>query len=126
MSSNWLSHTDPLFGKLNILKFKDILDVNSKIFMHKYFNSQLPGSFNNMFTPFAEPNRTKNFILEKPRNKRLETFPKAFLPKCWNALSLDHKNTISHSSFKKYIREDLINEYNEFTCTNNNCSSCSI
>ena len=25
-----------------------------------YFNSQLPGSFNNMFTPFAEPNRTKN------------------------------------------------------------------
>ena len=50
---------------------------------------------------------------------------KAFLPKCWNALSLDHKNTISHSSFKKYIREDLINEYNEFTCTNNNCSSCS-
>ena len=126
VSSNWLSHTDPLFGKLNILKFKDILDVNSKIFMHKYFNSQLPGSFNNMFTPFAEPNRTKNFILEKPRNKRLETFPKAFLPKCWNALSLDHKNTISHSSFKKYIREDLINEYNEFTCTNNNCSSCSI
>ena len=33
---------------------------------------------------------------------------KAFLPKCWNALSLDHKNTISHSSFKKYIREDLL------------------
>ena len=112
VSSNWLSHTDPLFGKLNILKFKDILDVNSKIFMHKYFNSQLPGSFNNMFTPFAEPNRTKNFILEKPRNKRLETFPKAFLPKCWNVLFLDHKNTISHSSLKKYIREDLINEYN--------------
>ena len=126
MMSCVMAHTDPLFGKLNILKFKDILDVNSKIFMHKYFNSQLPGSFNNMFTPFAEPNRTKNFILEKPRNKRLETFPKAFLPKCWNALSLDHKNTISHSSFKKYIREDLINEYNEFTCTNNNCSSCSI
>ena len=42
------------------------------------------------------------------------------------ALSLDHKNTISHSSFKKYIREDLINEYNEFTCTNNNCYSCSV
>ena len=71
-------------------------------------------------------NRTKNFILEKPRNKRLETFPKAFLPKCWNAVSLDHKNKISNSSFKKYIREDLINEYDEFTCTNNNCSSCSI
>jgi len=74
VSGNWLSHTDPLFGKLNILKFKDIFDVNSKIFMHKYFNSQLPESFNNMFTPFAAPNRTKNFILEKPRNKRLDTF----------------------------------------------------
>ena len=34
-----------------------------------------------MFTPFAEPNRTKDFILEKPRNKRPKTFPKAFLPK---------------------------------------------
>ena len=47
----------------NILEIKDIFDVNSKIFMHKYFNSQLPESFNNMFTPFAAPNKTKNFIL---------------------------------------------------------------
>ena len=36
------------------VKFKDILDVNSKIFMHKYFNSQLPGSFNNMFITRTE------------------------------------------------------------------------
>ena len=28
------------------------------------------GAINNMFTPFAEPNRTKNFILEKPRKKK--------------------------------------------------------
>ena len=49
--------------------------------MHKYFNLQLPGSFNNMFSPFAELNRTENFILEKPRNKRLEIFPKAYLTK---------------------------------------------
>ena len=91
---NWLSHTDPLFGKLDTLKLKDIFDVNSKIFKHKYFYSQLQVSFNNMFTPFAEPNRTKDFTLEKPRNKRLEPFPKAFLPKSRNALSLDHKSTI--------------------------------
>ena len=61
-SGSWLSHTDPLFGKLNILKFKDILDVNSKIFMHKYFNSQLPGSFNDMFTlgfPFVRESANK-------------------------------------------------------------------
>jgi len=76
VSGNWLSHTDPLFGKLNILKFKDIFDVNSKIFMHKYFNSQLPESFNNMFTPFAAPNRTKTLFLRNQEIKGLTLFLK--------------------------------------------------
>ena len=54
--------------------------------MHGYFNNNLPSSFQNMFKPLAEPNRTKSYKLERVLNKNLESFPYAMFPKLWNEI----------------------------------------
>ena len=42
--------TNPLFWKLKIIKFKDILAYNNCIFVHDQLNGNLPKSFNKFFT----------------------------------------------------------------------------
>ena len=46
---SFLSHTEPLFKDLEILKFADRLSYNRAIFMHKYRNKKLPSSFSGTF-----------------------------------------------------------------------------
>ena len=58
-NSSFKAHTLPLFGKLNILKLHDILQLKGSIFMYKYFNEQLFESFNNVFCALSHQNRTK-------------------------------------------------------------------
>ena len=50
------SHTDPTFGKLEILKIDDLYSINVGVFMHKYLSSKLPTSFPDMFKFFLDPN----------------------------------------------------------------------
>ena len=47
------SHTNPIFSKLGILKFNDMLHYNSSIFMHNFINDKLPNSFRNFFEPLS-------------------------------------------------------------------------
>ena len=54
-------HTDPLFSKLGMLKSSDIHKHNASTFMYKYIKEKLPSSFNGIFAPFLEPNRTQSF-----------------------------------------------------------------
>ena len=64
------AHTIPLFGKLNILKLHDILQLKGSILMYKYFNEQLPPeSLNNMFCALNQTNQTKCLRLERPEGK---------------------------------------------------------
>ena len=42
LNSSFNAHTIPLFGKLNILKLHDILQLKGSIFMYIYFNERLP------------------------------------------------------------------------------------
>ena len=51
-------HTDPLFSKFGKLKLSDLHKHNASTFMYKYIKEKLPSSFNGMFAPFVEPNRT--------------------------------------------------------------------
>ena len=39
--SNFTAHTDLMFGKQKILKFKDLAELNAKTFMYKHFYSKL-------------------------------------------------------------------------------------
>ena len=47
--SKYNSHTNPIFKKLNILKFNDLFDLNCKLFMHSFVHNKLPSCFESMF-----------------------------------------------------------------------------
>ena len=108
------SHTDPIFSKLKILKFEDLLKFNSSKFMQLYNIDKQPESFQDHFKPFSNPNRTNNYCIPKSKNKFLEQFPAYFLPDSWNKNSLVQKNIKSHNSFKHsliMLIESLISKY---------------
>lgn len=105
------ARSNPLFQSLSILKINDIYKYSCSTFMHKYVNQNLPSSFNGMFQPLSEPNRTKKFVTARPRSKFLEQFPSVHLPKIWNDLSLDLKNTTKLISFKNKLFCDLVAAY---------------
>ena len=122
---NHMAHTDPLFTSLNVLKFQDLFSYTASNFMHKYLHNKTPDSFSDMFTTFAEPNRTKNFQLCRVKNNFLEQFPAYFLPKLWNLNSLEHKNILSHNSFKKNTFKNYISQYPlAVNCNNVRCPDC--
>ena len=92
--------------------------------MYTYFKSKLPESFNELFKPLSEPNRTYNFRLERPRHKYLEKFPKVTLPLIWNSLSLEIKNSQSLTAFKNLFKSEKLLNYKNFTCQKDACYSC--
>ena len=94
------AHTDELFKMLNTLKFKDLFQLNSGIFMYRYGNNGLPMSFSNMFSPCNVPNRTNSYKTIKSRISFLDQFPLAYLPRIWNNLSVSLKNSDSLNIFK--------------------------
>ena len=79
-NSNHNTHTEPLFGKLKLLKLTDIFDLATKTLICKYRNGKLPNSFDNMFTELALENRTMSYRVEKTKNKYLNKFLKVYLP----------------------------------------------
>ena len=48
--SEFKSHSEPLFKKLQILKFRDSLVLNNCLFVYDYFHTNLPNSFHDTFT----------------------------------------------------------------------------
>ena len=52
-NSRYNSHTEPLFGKLKLLKISDIFDLAIQTIMYKYGNWKLPRSLDNMFEKLA-------------------------------------------------------------------------
>ena len=47
--SDFLAHTSPLFKELNLLKFIDIVDFHTALFMFRYSRGNLPGNFDGYF-----------------------------------------------------------------------------
>ena len=50
--SKYDSHTNPLFKKLNLLKLKDLFELNVLKLYYKYKNNNLPFYISNMFSYF--------------------------------------------------------------------------
>ena len=48
--SEFREHSEPLFKKLEILKFSDSISVSNCSFVYDYFNNHLPRSFTDTFS----------------------------------------------------------------------------
>ena len=122
-NSKYNAHTDPIFGKLNILKFDDLVDSKIYEFVSKFFLNKLPSTFNDIFIPLSS-NRSKNLRYEIPISKHLEKFPSALFPQKWNNLGNALKSSKSENSLKKNFKKSTIDKYKSFKCSKRKCFPC--
>ena len=124
-NKHFRSHTDPLFEYLNILKFSDIFELNSVLFMHKFAYGRIPPAINNLFDPLAINSRTGNYKLPKYKFTFFDKFPTTILPKMWNKQKSEIKNTLSYNSVKNKLTDLFLSNYNNnVRCNYQDCPDC--
>ena len=122
----------PLFAKLNLLKFQDIITLYIACFMYNYSNSNIPNAFNSFFTA-ANKSHTYNtrlaskssFVFPKVRTN-YGKFNNRFLgPKIWNEIE-ESLRTLSFRSFKRELKAHFLSLYNSDKKMNCIIESCQI
>ena len=105
-SSEYNSHTGPLFNKLKLMTIKDLYEYSSGIYIYKSVHRLLPTIFWNEFT-LSKTNRYPNNLQHIYFSKKIcELYVRYSGPKLWNALPDPIKCAKSLNSFtnlKKYI-----------------------
>ena len=117
------AHTDPIFLKLRVLKFNDLLNLNQSYFVHSFIYDKLPPSFNNFFSKLPSFDRNLSLCTTLLRNSQLKLLPSYTLPLLWNSLPLSTKRISSASKFKRTYAEKLLSSYSS-TCSKTKCYSC--
>ena len=115
-NSLYLSHTNPLFNRLKVLKIHDINTLQIAIFMFKYNYDMLPPVFTNFFSYNSNfhsyPTRTcNNMHLNNPKILLAHKTLRHHGPDIWNTLPNTLKQITSLTLFKRSIKEVLINQY---------------
>ena len=132
--SEFRAHSEPLFKKLEILKFSDSIAVNNCLFVYDFFNKNLPHSFTDAFFraddmyEYATRKATSG-QLYIPRYKTTTFGLKSIYKRCidsWNYFSnkiniIHRKNNINNPEvndidFLKYSRTVLRNNLTKHVC----------
>ena len=124
--SEFRSHTEPLFKRLNILKFSDSTSLQNCVFVHDFLKGNLPSAFKD--TTFVragdvystETRQVKTGMLFTPRYKGTEYGLKSIYKSCinsWNNFTsqiniltnakLPNKLTTPDIDLKTYSRSNL-------------------
>ena len=106
------NHTEPIFKKLNLLKFQDIHLLHLGQFMFSFKNSILPRKFENIFTT---NNQIHNYNTRHANSFRLplcRTNIRQFSvfyqgPKFFNSLSPEITGSSSLASFRKKLKSSI-------------------
>ena len=129
--ASYKSHTEPIFKKLEILKFKDKITLQRSTFMNNYRNKKLPESFDNKFTDITCTDQLQtrhndyNYQNIPAIKKVLESFPFKCIIRTWNSLSIDVKSTADKLDFQNTLKSELLSEYSrDFKCEDFTCYSC--
>ena len=124
-SKRYLSHTEPIFRDLEILKFNDLFEINCLSCMHDFVYKHDKNHLGGIFEP-SNSARTKNLLVETCKKEYLKRVPNYFLPRKWNSCSVESKNLISKTSFKQHIFVKLSEKYisNPTKCRNLRCPDC--
>ena len=122
-NAKYNSHTDPLFSKLGLLKFNDILTTNVCEFVAKFFKDELPKSFDNILKSLRS-NRAAKLLVNIPKFKQLENFPSIAFPKIWNSQKDDIRLPQSLKSMKNKLKNQALAQYKTFKCQKSTCYPC--
>ena len=114
--SEFRAHSEPLFKKLEILKFSDSISVNNCSFVYDFFNNNLPRSFTNTFFRVEDlhvysTRQATSGQLYTPRYNSTTFGLKCIYKRCidsWNQLSIDI-NIINRKQNKNSLEINDIN-----------------
>ena len=99
-NSSYLSHMEPLFHRLKILKIHDVHIFQTSIFMYKYYQEQLPFLFNNIYS-----------LNSNHRTYHSRRSLRHHGPDVWNNLPNSVRRRPSLYSFKGSLKKNLIWKY---------------
>ena len=126
------SHTDPLFKKMSLLKVSDIRVLRELTFCYKLENDQLPYYFSHsMFSRHSSRHMyntrgLNKFQLPLIRHTFMKNTLRYRIPHIFNSSNnhvIRKKYTHSLFGFKKYVKNNMISNYQE-DCRIRNCYIC--
>ena len=103
----YLSHSDPIFKKLSILKLNSIYKLSCLLFMYKIKNNQIPNVCNNLvlFNSTSESiyslRTIDNFVVPNHRTTLRSRSIKIQGPKIWKTIPDSSKDIDNLVTFKK-------------------------
>ena len=131
--SKYNSHCDPIFKKLEILKFEDLVDFFQLSFMHAFDHDKLPKSFQDTWQTKFNNFSLNNFELRNaldlniitPKLSFTANLPLVKFPTIWNKLEIELRQTWPPSLFKKNLKKCFLDKLPvSVTCQNPFCSTC--
>ena len=129
--SKYNAHTEPLFKKLDYLKFSDIVQLRSLQFYYKSVHHLLPDYFDNIFTSDTPDHcyNTRNKSKSRPQvSKKVSTSRciRFFIPNIVNDTPspvINKINTHSLGGFTNYAKYSFLSSYKD-VCETPNCYIC--
>ena len=129
-NSKYNAHTAPLFKKLRILTFEDMVKRKLYKFYYRYTNKKLPHYFlnTNFVKKLEHPYDTRETDFQLPRLKHefAENSLRSKLPRLLNEkidAILAKTSTHSEFGFSLYVKNYYLSKYKE-ECTIPDCPSC--
>ena len=123
-SRNPISHTDPLFAKLAILKIEDLYTQQVRLFSFKLSRGLLPSGVSSLFDKVRHSHGTRgassNLFVGRNDTRSIKTIA----PRCWNALPASLKGSPSVASFRVMSKRGGLAPYAPFVCRVRGCASC--
>ena len=118
--SGFQAHTNPIFQKLKIIKFPDLVCLHTALFMYDYHTGNLPISFKSYFTNVNQKHNYNtrlaskcNYYLPKARTNYGKFNIKFSGVKIWNSIS-DSTKKLNKFKFKERVIDDILATYDHF------------
>jgi hypothetical protein len=128
--ANYNAHTDPLFYKLEQLKFEELYTLSCAKLAKGILNvRRVPTSVCDLFPIYestssvTRTNESKKLALPKYKNNAMEKLPQVKIPQMWNSLKSGLRSC-SYIELLLNFKNQSLEKYRDFSCTNTKCYSC--
>lgn len=127
-NSKYNAHTDPLFGKLKILKLNDLYEVNLGKLGLGILNNTIPEQIRELFVIKSVKHKPGLFTFYEPtcRTEVMRHFATAAMPRIWSGSFTNTDITKSKKCLANNFKNQKILIYTAFICENNSCYPCNI
>ena len=117
--ADFTDHSNPLFIKLNIMKFNDVVKFRTAIFMHDFHHSNLPRNFDSFFSRISKRHNYNtrlasklNYSLPAVKTNYGKFNIRFAALKNWNSLEESLKSS-NKEKFKRILMSQILNSYKQ-------------